>query len=73
MSASKRLSVTLPAKSLARLKDLKDVAEWSTNAEACSKSFRLTEAMVKEMLGGSVFYIKRQGDAEPTPYLPLMM
>lgn len=64
-SASKRIQMDMPPRSVERLKRLQDVTEAASYAEVMKNALRLYEALIQEVEVGNEIMVKRGKDIVP--------
>lgn len=64
-SASKRIQMEMPPRSVERLKRLQEVTEAASYAEVMKNALRLYEALIEEVEAGNEIMVKRGKDTVP--------
>jgi len=64
-SASKRIQMDMPPRSVERLKRLQEVTEAASYAEVMKNALRLYEALIEEVEAGNEIMVKRGADTVP--------
>ncbi|MBG6119350.1 MULTISPECIES: hypothetical protein [unclassified Sphingobium] len=64
-SATRRIQMDMPPKSVERLERLRDITEAASYAEVMRNALRLYEAMIEEVEAGNEIFVKRDGVVAP--------